>query len=304
MPRVWLVVCEPHDVRGLTRAAGLSTLARMSRRTLATSLATLCACGDAGSATTTGSGDSSSATSTAATTDAPPTGDIPPVTGELAPGWEKAFNPEPVGLNCTMSAAEMASAGAASLGFGDATIYVGFEQDGQNQNPVFARFDADVQTYCEHHETESPDGRAYGLSWDGGAVAYVVYTIVGGGSAFDAKGKGGWLDRYGDGGGSSKVSFIGEVETEFGTLTRGTFVIAKKMDGKTNSHSPADAITVLVGGGLEFHGDSAFQPMNPDRSIMTCSDYPFQSKYIFSADLGTLNCSSCTNCVSAVPCDE
>ena len=135
------------------------------------------------------------------------------------------------------------------------------------------------------HERESPDGRTYGLTWDGGPIAYVVYTI-------------------GDGGGSSKVSFIGEVETQFGTLTRGGFVIARKMDGKTNTHGPADAITVLDDGRLEFHGESAFQPMNPDRSIMDCSDYPFFSKYVFSADLKALECSSCTNCVSAVPCPE
>lgn len=270
----------------------------MSGRILVLFVGSLGACGDAGSTATT------SDTTDADTTADSPTDDPPPDTGEPAPGWQEAFNPDPVGLNCVMSAAEMSAAGAANLSFGEATIYVGFEQDGQNQNPVFARFDGGAQVYCEHHEQEAPDGRAYGITWDGGPTAYVVYTIVGGGSAFDAKGKGGWLDRYGDGGGSSKVSFIGEVETEFGTLTRGTFVIAKKMDGKTNSHTPADAIAVRADGGLEFHGDSAFQPMNPDRSIMQCSDYPFQSKYVFTADLATLTCSSCTNCVSAVPCPE
>ncbi len=261
------------------------------------------ACGDGGNSTSTGSTGEGASASAGGTE--PTTGAVdPPATGPLAPGWEKVFDPEPAGINCAMSAAEMAAAGAASLSFGDATIYIGFEQIGQNQDPVFARFDGGESSYCEHHERESPDGRAYGLTWDGGPIAYVVYTIVGGGSAFDARAQGAWLDRYGDGGGSSKVSFIGEVETQFGTLTRGGFVIARKMDGKTNTHSPADAITVLDDGRLEFHGESAFQPMNPDRSIMECSDYPFFSKYIFSADLKTLECSSCTNCVSAVPCPE
>ena len=65
-----------------------------------------------------------------------------------------------------------------------------------------------------------------------------------------------------------------------------------------------DRVQVRVDGGLEFHGDSAFQPMNPDRSIMTCSDYPFHSKYVFSPDLASLTCSSCTNCVSAAPCPD
>lgn len=274
----------------------------MSGRALALAVAGLCACTDAES--TNGDVTTEPGASSASAGDDGSTEDAPPGTGELAPGWQKAFDPEPVGLDCAMSAAEMAAAGAASLTFGEATIYVGFVQVGQNQDPVFARFDGGAQTYCEHHETESPDGRAYGLTWDGGPTAYVVSTIVGGGSAFDAKGQGGWLDRYGDGGGSSSVSFIGEVDAALGTLTRGTFVIAKKMDGKTNTHNPADAITVLESGELEFHGESAFQPMNPDRSIMQCSDYPFYSKYVFSADLATLTCSSSTNCVSAVPCPE
>lgn len=75
---------------------------------------------------------------------------------------------------------------------------------------------------------------------------------------------------------------------------------ARWTDGKTNTHGPADAVILLAGGDLEFHGESAFQPMNPDHSIMNCSDYPFFSHYIFSADLTTLQCSSCTNCVSAI----
>jgi hypothetical protein len=220
----------------------------------------------------------------------------------LADGWQRAFSAESAGINCAFTEEQLRAAGAPSLTFGDATIYVGFEQLGQNQDPVFVRFDSGAQSYCEHHEREAPDGRAYGLTWDGGPTAYVVYTIVGGGSAFDAKGKGQWLDRYGDGGGSAKVSFLGEVETAFGTLSRGTFVIAKKKDGKTNTHSPADAPIVSAEGDVVFYGDSAFQPMNPDKSIMDCADYPFYSTYRFSSDLTTLRCSSCTNCTSQQPC--
>lgn len=190
--------------------------------------------GDATGGGTGGGPTSAAPTEAAATTSLPP--------GPVKPGWERSFVADPAALNCVMSADEMAATAAARLTFGDSTIYIGYEQDGVNQNPVFARYDGGVQVYCEHHEQESPDGRAYGLTWDGGPIAYVVYTIVGGGSAFDEKGKGGWLDRYGDGGGSSKVSFVGEVETAFGTLARGTFVIAKKMDGKTNTHGPTDAL--------------------------------------------------------------
>lgn len=225
-----------------------------------------------------------------------------PPAGPLSSGWQKAFNKTSVAINCKQTLAEMTAAGATVLTIGSSTIVVGFEQIGQNQDPVFARFEDATPKYCEHHEREAPDGRAYGVTWDGGKSAYVVYTIVGGGSAFDARAKGQWLDRYGDGGGSSKVSFVGEVETELGALVRGTYVIAKKKDGKTNSHTPSDAPIILASGEIEFLGDSAFQPMNPDKSIMDCTDYPFASRYVFSRDLKTLACASSTNCKSAVPC--
>jgi hypothetical protein len=219
-----------------------------------------------------------------------------------APGWLYAFSKGGVGVNCNYTEAQYKSANAPSVTFGGTTIYIGFEQIGQNQDPVFARFDNGQKKYCEHHEREPPDGRAVGLAWDGGPKAYVVYSIVGGGSAFDAKGKGQWLDRYGDGGASSKVSFLGEVETAFGTLTKGTFIIAKKKDGKTNTHNAADAPVVRADGRIEFFGDSAFQAMNPDKSIMECTGYPFSTKYVFSPDLKTLECSTSTNCTSKVPC--
>jgi hypothetical protein len=226
----------------------------------------------------------------------------PLASGELAPGWRVAFSATSAGINCNMTAAQMAAAGAQSLTFLESTIYVGFEQNGQNQNPVFARFDNGTKRYCEHHETQAPDGRAYGITWNGGASAYVVYTIVGGGSEFDSKSAGTWLSSYGNGGASSKVSYLGRVETEFGLLQKGTFIIAKKADGKTNSHTPISATIVLPDGRLELHGSSAFQPMNPDRTIMQCSGYPFYTKYIFSADLQLLTCSSSTNCLAKQPC--
>ena len=85
-------------------------------------------------------------------------------------------------------------------------------------------------------------------------------------------------------------------------MAGGTFVIAKKSDGKTNTHSPTDAVTVRDDGGLELRGSSAFVPMNPDRSIMECTAYPFDTQYVFAPDLKTLRCSTSTNCTSKSPC--
>lgn len=38
-------------------------------------------------------------------------------------------------------------------------------------------------------------------------------------------------------------------------------------------------------------------------SAMDCTDYPFDSRYRFSADLTSLVCADCTNCVAQMPCD-
>jgi len=198
----------------------------------------------------------------------------------------------------------MEGAGVPSLTFGDTPIFVGFEQNGNNQNPVFARFDGGSPVYCEHHETEGPDGRAVGITWDGGDVAYVVYTIVGGGSSLE--GKGGWLTSYAPGaihGGGPKVSYVGNVEVTYGTLQTGTFIIAVKSDNSVNAHNPAGAVTVLEDGTIEFLGASAHKPIDADgHSAMDCTDYPFDSRYRLSPDLAQLVCADCTNCVASQPC--
>lgn len=221
--------------------------------------------------------------------------------------FQKAFRDGGVGVTCEMTYDDMVKSGAPSITSGATTIFVGFQQYGANQDPVFYRFNHKKKVYCEHHEKESPDGRAVGITWDGGPTAWVVYTIVGGGSAFDGLAKGGWIASYGDGGGSSKVAVIGEVETQFGTVRRMTFVPAKRQDGtKTNTLNPADAITVLTDGTLEFKGGSAFAPLNPDRTPMCVgsTEYPAAldgakgPSYVarFSANLKTVLCASTAGC--------
>jgi hypothetical protein len=198
----------------------------------------------------------------------------------------------------------MDAAGLPKLTFGDSTIYVGFEQVGQNQNPVVARFDAGALVWCQTHETEPPDGRAVGVTWDGGDHAYVVYTVVGGGTGL--QGHDGWLPSYTTGsvsGGGAKVSVVGRVATSDGALDKSTFIIAIKSDNKVNSHAPAGAVTVLQDGNVEFQGESAHKPIGPDKKPMNCTDYPFDSRYRFSADLSALVCAECTNCESTLPCD-
>ncbi len=223
--------------------------------------------------------------------------------GPSADGWKSAYVDGGVAMSCGDSRATIEGAGAPGVVFGGTAIYVGYEQSGQNQNPVFIRFDGDARVYCEHHETEGPDGRAVGITWDGGDHAYVVYTVVGGGTSLE--GKGGWIPSYAPGalsGGGPRVSYVGRVETAHGTLQTGTFVIAVKSDNKVNSHAPRGAATVLADGNVEFLGSSAHKPIDEGWVPMSCTDYPFESRYRFSADLATLVCADCTNCVARKPC--
>lgn len=228
-----------------------------------------------------------------------------PAPGPSAEGWMSSWVDGGSGFDCDATRADLESSGAPGLGFGDTSIFVGFEQVGDNQNPLVIRFDGDERVYCQKHETEGPDGRALGITWDGGEVAYVVYTIVGGGSSLESATQGGWLPAYAPGainGGGPKVSYVGRVDVADGSLMSGTFVIAVKSDNKVNSHGPSGPITVLGDGNVEFLGSSAHKPIDIDWEAMDCTDYPFESRYVLSPDLSTVVCAECTNCQSQQPC--
>lgn len=252
-------------------------------------------CASLGAACSSDAGEESSAGAT--------TGSAP-VPGTSAEGWMSVFDEGGVAFACDDDEAELLAAGVPYLAFESTTLFVGYEQIGDNQNPLLARFDAGELVYCQRHESQGPDGRALGLTWDGGEDAYLVYTIVGGGS--DLEGKGGWLSSYAPGsisGGGPKVSVVGRVSVSDGSLSTATFVIAVKSDRKVNSHRPTHAATVLENGNIEFLGASAHKAIDADGSTaMDCTDYPFDTRYIFSPALDELRCAESTNCVSMQPC--
>lgn len=225
-----------------------------------------------------------------------------PPPGPSAEGWQSDFA-KAAGIRCDAAASEFAA--LPSVTVGTSTMYVGFRQATSiNQNPIVARFDDGELVYCVEHEDDPPDARAVGITWNGGDHAYVVYTVVGGGT--DLEGKGGFLSSYAPGaisGGGPNVSVVGRVAAATGELETATFVIAVKSDNKVNTHNPAGAVRVLEDGTVEFLGESAHKPIDADgRSAMNCTDYPFESRYRFSADLRTLVCADCTNCQSQRPC--
>lgn len=234
-------------------------------------------------------------------TDGSPT----PEPGAPAAGWSSDYADGGVGLSCDDDRATLDGKGVPHVSEGERALYVGFEQIGDNQNPIVIGFDGDAQQFCERHETEGPDGRAVGLTWDGGAVAYLVYTIVGGGSSLE--GKGGWLSAYAPGaisGGGPKVSVVGKVNADTGALDSASFIISVKSDGKVNSHNPRAAPTVLEDGSVEFLGSSAHKPIDANgQASMDCTDYPFDTRYVLSEDLGALVCASSSNCAAELECE-
>lgn len=231
-------------------------------------------------------------------------GDGAPVPGPSPEGWSSAFDEQGVQLFCDDSPAELRAAGVPSVAVEGVELFVGYEQVGDNQNPLLARFDDGEQVYCLSHESDPPDGRSLGITWNGGEYAYVVDTIVGGGSALEYRG--GWIPAYAPGvisGGGPKVSFVGRISVRDGALDGGTFVIAVKSDNGINSHKPRSAPRVLDSGDVVFEGQSAHKPIGPDgESSMACTDYPFSTRYVFSPGLDELECAQSTNCDSPQPC--
>lgn len=228
---------------------------------------------------------------------------IPTDDAAVHAGFTFDFRATAAAIRCSQTPAELRTAGAAEVTSGSTSLFAGYVQaTATNQNPLLVRFDAGTQSYCVEHETEAPDGRAYGLSYNGSDQLYVVYTVDGGGSALDTAGQGGWLSSYGNGGGPL-LSFIGSVNPSTGKLLRGTFVSALLDSGKVNTLKPTGAPVVLADGRIEFHGSSAFAPRNPDKSAMTGCMYPMDDyRAIFSSDFAQMSCASIKNCTVKVAC--
>jgi hypothetical protein len=223
--------------------------------------------------------------------------------------WRRAFSASAGAVSCAASAAQLKTSGTPRLTIGRTTVFVGFQQFGNDQDPVFVRFDGSRKVYCKHHEHQGPDGRALGITWDGGPKAYVVYTVVGGGTELEGKARRGWLQSYGDGGASARVTVLAEVALRSGTVQRATFLVArvvKNGQSKTNTIVPAAAPLVRARGVAVF-ATSAFSPLNPDFSLMCSggSEYPSPApgradgaSYVgvFASNLGSLTCARTWGC--------
>ncbi len=229
--------------------------------------------------------------------------------------WRRAFNGAAGAVSCGASLPGLKASSTPRLTAGRTTVFVGFQQFGNNQDPVLVRFDGDRKVYCRHHERQGPDGRALGITWDGGPTAYVVYTVVGGGTDLEAKAGRGWVRSYGNGGASSRVTVLAEVELRSGTVRRATFLVARVVKNgqpKTNTIVPV-AAPLVTARGIAVSAKSAFSPLNPDLSLMCSggSEYPAPgpggASYVgvFASDLGSLTCARTWGCGNVrKPCPD
>lgn len=186
------------------------------------------------------------------------------------------------------------------------TYEVGFNQvSSVNQDPYVRKKNTNGDTiwYVEH-ETSEVDGRATHIFMDNRNTPWVVFTLVGGSysddyltkraldnvNAFNSIYAGG----YGDGGGA-KVSIIARLNPDTGKIVKGSFIIAKKSDGKTiglNIKSIG-----MVDGALAFTANTAAWPPGegstykrfPDITDADRIDNSFKLYYEMSTDLKTIN---------------
>lgn len=196
--------------------------------------------------------------------------------------------------------AELMAAGITHVTVGETTFFIGYQQvSANNQNPIFARFDGDDQTYVRtDYETTGDDQKGYGLLWDGNANLYAVFSATGtqGSSVNDFRrfATGGWLTSYGQGGGA-KVSVLAKIDPTSGTVQKATFLKAVLSSG--NANTLVVRSLWLENDVLQVQADSWFSPLNPDKSRMTCQgSSPFDYSLELSADLSTVLTASAVNC--------
>ncbi len=160
------------------------------------------------------------------------------------------------------------------------TYEIGFNQvNSINQDPYVLKRDSNGETiwYIEH-ETSEVDGRAILVFVDNQDVPWVVFTLVGGSYSNDYLTKkelantnafeNVYAGSYGNGGGA-KVSIVTRLDPNTGKIVKGSFILARKNDGDTNSFSIKSI--GIIEGKLAFTAHTAAWPPGQGNSY---SRYP------------------------------
>ena len=182
---------------------------------------------------------------------------------------------------------------------------VGFNQVSSiNQDPFVRKKNANGESiwYIEHEKSEV-DGRAVLVFVDPDNIPWVVFTLVGGSYSEDYLTVRELSDpdaftnvyagSYGNGGGA-KVSIIARLDSDTGKIDKGTFITARKNDGKTNGLKILDL--GMNEGRLAFNASTAAWPPGegtgytrfPDITDADRIDNSFEMYYEMDTELRTM----------------
>lgn len=203
-----------------------------------------------------------------------------------------AINPSTIKFTPSTSEADLMNLGAASISFGNTTVYIGTHQVSDiNQDPIVTSFTNGIRDWVQSYDTSQADARGIGLLWDEGSSSlYGAFTIDGGSTganSFSAATQGGWLSSYGTAGTNGRASVLLKLNPTTGGAEAGTYIRAEQSDGTTNTVIPTDLD--FVNGNVVFFGDSFFVPLDTAREPFdtktTDAGSPFPYRVVFTPDL-------------------
>lgn len=151
-----------------------------------------------------------------------------------------------------------------------------------NQNPIVAFFQSGKQVFCRKDIDASPvDARAIAATADKEHL-YIAFSTDGGANnpiAFTRFTKSGWQKSYGKGGGA-KVIVLLKIRKADGEIVAGTYLTARKDDGKTNSIVVKKL--AYENNSVQIQADSWYSPLRIDQSPYSCSG---KSPYFYTIQL-------------------
>jgi len=180
----------------------------------------------------------------------------------------------------------------------DGSVKLGtLQASAKNQDPVVAFYREGKLVFCSaDYDTSPVDARAVAATADKDHL-YVAFSTDGGAKhpkTFTRFTAGGWQESYGAGGGA-KVLVILKIRKADGVAIAGTYITAKKQDGKTNS--VALKKLEFTNNSLRLTADAWYSPLKTDKTPYTCSgSSPFAYFLVLSEDLTTAKVTTATRC--------
>ncbi len=180
----------------------------------------------------------------------------------------------------------------------DGTVKLGTLQiSKKDQNPIVAFFQNGRQVFCRRDIDTSPvDARAVAATGDKEHL-FVAFSTDGGANhreAFTRFTQAGWMKFYGNGGGA-KVLVILKLRKTDGEVVGGTYLTARKADGKTNS--VALKKLVFENNALQVHADTWYSPLKHDQTPYNCTGpSPFFYTVQFAPELTNVMSTNAGTC--------